>query len=147
GARSVIGLEDDARSVSALGLVAISTQGGDQPRLGEHAGMKLVREVPHTLRDVADLLSEPIELLPHAAGCLRPSFEHAECDRDGGQFLADVVVQLPSDPPALLLLRGHELAGEMTDFLRAFACRALRLLSADGSAEDLGEEPEARDHL
>src|SRR5215468_228818 len=58
GARGVVGVKDHARSVRALDLVAVPAQGGDQPRLREHAGVELVREVTHAFRDVGHVPPE-----------------------------------------------------------------------------------------
>ena len=89
-----VGVECDDDPVLAAELGAVPLQRRDQPGVLEHARVQLVRQVPDRLESAIVCCCRRATLLRLSSLRRQPALEAAAGDAQGGELLADVVMQL-----------------------------------------------------
>src|SRR5262245_7458012 len=110
-----------------------------QARVLQDAGMELVRQISDFRGQLHGADLEPGHFPAEVLGDV--ILECTQSDRQGGEALIYTVVQLASNAPTLVLLRGQEAPRQALDVLGASLRGQLGALSREGVREDVGEEP------
>ncbi len=113
-----------------LELGTIRRQGCYQPGVPEHGGMQVVREMTDVLRERVRALLKRSQIVVQIVADLQfrqSLLQAAECDRQAGQLLAHVVVQVARDARALRIPGLDQPAGQLLDLLMAHLERGAAL--------------------
>src|SRR5215212_10524447 len=96
-------------------LVHQSLQRGDESKIIERRRMQPMGQTVDFRADLGGALAQLAECARHGGGRTGVGAELVDADRQYAEHLADMVVQLPSDAAAFLLLGVNEPAGELLE--------------------------------
>ena len=108
GLRDVVGPEPDHDAVALEEAETLRPQGIDDAQLVQDGRVKLAGQGMDPLGQGRQLLAHATRPRLDVGGKARQLLEHSGLDRQDGQPLRQVVVQLPRDAAVLLLLGVHE---------------------------------------
>ena len=103
--------EPHRQSVPPLDLRAVVAESLGEAAALEDRGMEVVAQAAQILGHFRQAAGDGVQLVPLRAVLGELPARHPELDAQGGQPLAEVVVDLPGDPPPRLLLDGDPAAG------------------------------------
>lgn len=100
--------EDHLQGRTASDLVTEVPEGFRQTAALEDRRVEIVAQTVHVLGELRHLRRDGVELDPLRISAGKLSAHHFELKGQGGEPLADVVVQLLGDAPPCVLLGGHQ---------------------------------------
>ena len=105
--------------------------------------MQLAGNALHILRQIAQLLLDTRERGTRRVRTHQLLLDLADLNRVGGQPLRNIVVHLPRQPLAFLLLCGQQSAGQLPRFVAAGCQRLIGSEMSERVADHFGNESDA----